>query len=245
MILALIHSPLTGPSTWSLVADQLTSRGLEVRVPSYLEGEHGSQAYWKRHATSIHQALGPISAEEPLILVSHSGSGVLLPAVSALSKRPIAAYIFVDSDLPRDGASRLDRIRSESPDAFHTLHQSLKRGEVYPTWTESDLAEEIPDAALRNTVLEQLHPRPLPFFDEPIPVFEGWPDAPCAYLQLTPWYRASGERAQAAGWPYRRHQAGHFHLLVDPSSVAGLLIELVEDMGIELNLHARREYSKE
>ena len=74
-------------------------------------------------------------------------------------------------------------------------------------------------------------PRPLPFWEEPIPVFAGWPDAAGGYLLFTETYRASAERARAAGWPARELAGGHFHMLVEPEAVAEALLELAAPMG--------------
>ena len=73
-----------------------------------------------------------------------------------------------------------------------------------------------------------MRPRPLAFFTEPIPVFAGWPDAPCAFLQFSPAYDVPARRAREAGWRYREIAAGHFHMLVDPAAVADALLDLIE-----------------
>ena len=72
-------------------------------------------------------------------------------------------------------------------------------------------------------MLEELQPRSLEFFAEPIPVFAGWPDAPCAYLQFSAVYGEPAAQALREGWPTARLDAGHFHMLVDPAGVADAL----------------------
>ena len=60
-------------------------------------------------------------------------------------------------------------------------------------------------------------------------MFDGWPDAPCAYLRFgaNPAYDAAAAEAQRRGWPLRSIEGDHFHMLVDPAGVADALLDLV------------------
>ncbi|MGH8248435.1 MAG: alpha/beta fold hydrolase, partial [Gammaproteobacteria bacterium] len=186
-----------------------------------------------QHAASAMRALKPVSVDHPLILVGHSGAGPLLPAIRQMIPHRAAAYIFVDAGIPIDGASRLDLRALESPEMAQQSRQALVSGGCYPTWSDEDLLEVIPDAGLRQGMLAEMHPRPLAFFEEPIPVFSGWPDAPCGYLLFSPAaYAVPAARARRDGWAYRELDAGHFHMLVDPKAVANALRDLVEQMSI-------------
>jgi len=120
------------------------------------------------------------------------------------------------------------------PEVAKGLRRALMDGALIPTWTDEDLRDIIPDADLRRDTLAELRPRPLGFFEEPIPVFVGWPDAPCGYLRFTQTgsYGASVQRAQQEGWAYAELDGAHFHMLVDPGAVADALLGLVERMGI-------------
>src|SRR5437762_1429093 len=60
-----------------------------------------------------------------------------------------------------------------------------------------------------------------------LPVFAAWPDTPCSYIQFSPVYDDPAREAQQRGWPYRRFEAGHFHMLVDPLAVADALLEIM------------------
>ncbi len=179
---------------------------------------------------SAARTLASIPAARALTFVAHSGAGPLLPAIRHLSDRPVAAYLFVDAGIPKDGASRLDLIAEESPDFAMQFRQALISGERFPTWSDADLAEVIPDADQRRQMLMELRPRSLGFFEEPIPVFEGWPDAPCGYLKFSPVYEPYAALARKNGWAYRELHAGHFHMLVDPPGVARALLDLRKDV---------------
>src|SRR5205823_14776950 len=98
----LIHAPLAGPSTWSLVADALRLRGEDVDVPVLPAAETLTSPYVIAYAEAIARQLD-VSADSPLVLVAHSGAGLLLPAVREAIAAPPAAYIFVDAVVPYDG----------------------------------------------------------------------------------------------------------------------------------------------
>jgi len=223
----LIHSPLVGPLTWELVRKELEQRGLDAVCPTLLDDPRSDQPFWKQQAESVAKSLLSIPAERRLVLVAHSGAGPLLPAIRQVLDRPVAAYDFVDAGLPRNNLSRLDLMKLEDPHWAAEFQQTLMQGERFPTWSEADLREIIPDETLRQRLVAEIQPRALAFFSEPIPVFAGWPDARCAYIQFSAAYAWDFEQARLAGWPVYELDAGHFHMLVDPQSVTKLLVEAV------------------
>jgi hypothetical protein len=199
-----------------------------VVIPELHDVIYSAQLYSAQHAEAVRIGLRAIAPTRPVILAGHSGAGPLLPIMGARLGRPVAAYLFVDAGIPVDGASRLDLMRREDPDWAAQFAQELHAGTQFPNWTDADLAEIVPDAGQRQALLAELHPRSADFFEEPIPVPDGWPDAPCAYLQFSAAYDEPARRAQALGWRFRRMEAGHFHMLVEPEAVATALLELVE-----------------
>jgi hypothetical protein len=223
-LFVLIHSPLVGPLTWSLVARALLQRGLETLVPNLEDSPDSKEPFWRQHAASVSQALAQISKETSLTLVAHSGAGPLLPAIRQLIPNSVNAYVFVDAGIPRNDASRLDLMKSEDPEWANDFQKDLERGEHFPTWSFDDLQEVIPDESLREQMVAELRPRGLDFFTEPIPVFAGWPDAPCAYIQFSPAYERPAAQARQAGWQVDALEVGHFHMLVDPSRVTDMII---------------------
>ncbi len=226
-IFVLIHSPLVGPLTWSLLAEELRQRGVATVVPTLVDDDIGAVPFWRQHAEAVARRVEQEPGDCLLVLVGHSGAGPLLPAIRQAAARPAAAYVFVDAGFPVAGKSRLDLMASEDPEFARPLRQHLASGERFPSWSEEDLREVIPDPRLRRGMLKELRPRPLAFFEEPIPVFAGWPDAPCGYLRFSPAYEAPAEHARRLGWAYREITAGHFHMLVDPSTVATTLTDMV------------------
>ena len=229
-VFVLIHSPLVGALTWNLVADKMQQQDREVLVPALIDSPDSEKPYWKQHAESVSQALSQISKETSLTLVAHSGAGPLLPAIRAELANPVNAYVFVDAGIPRDGATRLDLMRSEDSEWAKQFQEHLESGGYFPSWSSEDLREIIPDENLRNRLVPEINPRALDFFTEPIPVFEGWPDAPCVYILFSEPYKGAAQQARQSDWQTYELESGHFHMLVDPKAVTDLLIESVNKL---------------
>jgi hypothetical protein len=229
-IYVLIHSPLVGGLTWRLVADQMRERGLEVVVPILDDSPDSGEPYWKQYAKSVSNALAAIPKDNSLILIAHSGAGPLLPAIRQALANPIHTYVFADAGIPRNGATRLDLMRSEDPEWAKQFQEELERGERFPTWSFDDLREVVPNDDLREQLVGELRPRGSDFFTEPIPVFDGWPDAPCIYIQFSEPYERPAVHAREAGWSTYKLDAGHFHMLVDPQAVTDLIVNSIKNL---------------
>lgn len=221
----LIHSPLVGPLTWTLVAEQLQLRGLNALVPLLKDTTNSQEPFWKQHAESVS---AQIPQNDPVALIAHSGAGPLLPVIRQSLSNPINAYVFVDAGIPRNGASRLDLMKSEDPEWAAQFQAELERGKSFPNWNNDDLREVIPDESLRRQMVAEIRPRGLGFFTEPIPVFDGWPDAPCIYIQFSAAYEKPAAYARLAGWQIHELEAGHFHMLVDRATVTDLIVRFVQ-----------------
>ncbi|MCC7365440.1 MAG: alpha/beta hydrolase [Dehalococcoidia bacterium] len=217
--LALVHSPLTGPGTWAVLAPELTARGHTVAVADL--ADTGAPPYWPQHASSAAAAI-----TSPAVLVLHSGAGPLAPAiVSTLAVSP-AACIFLDAGLPQPG-SRLDAFAREMGDAAAAAFRAnLESGGRYPDWTDGLLAAQVPDPGVRAAILADLRPRPLDFWTERLD-FAPDLDIPCAYLQLSPAYASSAAEARRRRWPTLALASHHFAMLTDPGIIATHLESLV------------------
>jgi len=221
----LVHSPLTGPDVWQPVAAALRGLGAPASVADLREEGAAGEPYRARHARSAAAALQALPAGERGWLVGHSGAGALLPLVREAAGRAVAGYLFVDAGLPRAG-SRLDAMAEESAEFAAQLRASLAAGERFPAWSDAQLTPIVPDAGRRRVLLAGLRPRGLDFFTEPLPLPDGWPDAPCGYLWFSEPYRPALAEARMRGWPARELRGGHFHMLVDEEAVAHAVLEL-------------------
>ena len=227
---ALLHSPLVGPFTWEPVQKVLVEQSFQAMVPAVWDDPNSNLPFWQQHADSVAKDLAQIPAHQKIILVAHSGAGPLLPAICQQLNHHVFSYVFVDAGIPRNGLSRLDLMKLEDAEWAEQFHQLLLQGEVFPTWTENDLKEIIPDSESRQKLVDEIRPRSLSFFTEQIPIWTGWPDAPCIYIKFSAAYEWDATQAKQSGWPVYAIDAGHFHMLVDPVAVADLLVTVVQNL---------------
>jgi hypothetical protein len=226
----LLHSPLVGPMTWLPVAEELQRRGHLAIVPSFLPVLANGSEFSRAFGLQVAGALADVPLERPLILVAHSAAGAFIPAIRTAVKQPITGYIFVDARLPQAGVTLFDDMGVEMVKQL----RGLARDGRLPPWSEwfgpEAMKEVIPDSSLRARFVAECPAVPLALFEERIPVFAGWPDAPCAYLRLSKFYVPQTEFARAAGWPVLEMDAGHLHMLVEPTAVAEAILQLAQDL---------------
>ena len=230
-VYVLIHSPLVGGLTWTLVSDQMRQHALNVVVPILVDLPDFRRTPLETARRISFRGTCANSQEcTPITLVAHSGAGPLLPCHTAIPRKSVNAYVFVDAGIPRDGSTRLDLMKSEDPEWAEQFQTELERGRVSQTGALEDLRDVIPDESLRKQMVAEIRPRRLSFFMEPIPVFSGWPDAPCAYIRFSAPYEKPAAQARQAGWPTYELEAGHFHMLVDPATVAEMILKAVNKL---------------
>jgi len=220
---------------WRGVADALAARGVLAYCVKLPEPRHLQPPYWLVHAATAAEAL-PDDGE--VVLVAHSGAGVLLPAIARFAvnrtrSARVVGCVFVDCDLPSDGRSRFDVMDAA---AAADLRARSRDGWL-PRWTAEQLAPLIADPALRATFVADLPRVPAEMYDEAIPVPDTWPNVPVAYLELSPYYPAAVAAARRARWPVASRAAHHFLPYTEPTRVADALLELMRE--IELPLGAR------
>jgi hypothetical protein len=221
-VFVLVHSLLLGPSTWRPVADRLAKERYQVRVPSLLD----VAPFWPAVASAIHDDVAQIPASMPVVLVAHSNAGLFLPAIASGLDRRVTASIFVDAALPATTGST----PATSPENLTKFLRPMAVNGELPRWTdwwdEAEVASLFPDAETRKTVIDEQPTVPLSYYEQRIPVPDGWDDHPCAYLEFSPGYRGRAEQARERGWRVARLPGGHLNQLVDPAGTARVLIEL-------------------
>ena len=148
-----------------------------------------------------------------------------MPTIAAEVDRPVAGSLFVDAGFPIDGLSRLEVIDREDAALGRQFRDLLSNGGTFPNWTDADLASIVPDAAMRSALLQELRPRSLPFYTEPIPAPANWMTRPAGYLQFGDSYDRTVARIE--DWPVTKLAAGHFHQLVDPVGTVEVMLDLI------------------
>jgi pimeloyl-ACP methyl ester carboxylesterase len=162
-----------------------------------------------------------------VVLVGHSGGGVLLPAVADALTAEVAALVFVDTFLP-PATGRVEL----APPGFMDDLRALASDDVLPPWSrwfgEDTMRQLVPDERLRIVLEEEMPSLPLSYFEASVPVPDGWDARPCAYLLLTgeP-YGESAADARGRGWPVAEIPGGqHLAMATEPIAVADVLLDL-------------------
>ncbi len=226
--IALVPSPLTGELFWNPVHDWLWAHGRRAHLSRLPAPQYINPPYWMTHSASV-AALLP---DTDVVLVGHSGAGVLLPAIGRFAHNRdgncrVCGYVFVDCDLPADGVSRFDLF--DTPDLVEQWRASATSGWLR-TWRDADLQPFITDEQARATFVAQLPRVPLSMYDELINVPEDWPEAPCAYLSLSSGYPRAVAAALQHGWPQRQLDTQHFAPYGAPAGAAQALVELIDEL---------------
>lgn len=216
--LLLLHPPLLGPSVWAPCAAALTAAGHRAVVPDLRPALDPPSGWSDRAATLASQSLTADTAD--LVVVAHSGAGVVLPVVA--DRTGATAAVFVDALLPGNPAS--DRFRGFLA-GLPVTDGRLPRWSDW--WGPDAMAELVPDPDLRARI-EADQPRlPLAFWDERVPVPVSWPPPRVGYLQLSPAYDTEAAGATDHGWPVRTLLGEHLDLATRPAGVAAEIITLI------------------
>jgi hypothetical protein len=217
----LVHSPVTGPSTWRWVTAELTARGHRVSGPAV-----GPVSSWPEFADAVAAQVGSVG--EDAVLVGHSGAGLLLPQIAA--RIGGAPLIFVDADIPPDDGEA-DLMPAE---ILVELRPMVVDGLLPPwsAWFGPDaMPELVPDAERRAAVTVELPRLPLAYFESRVPVPAGWSAAGGGYVLLSD--EAYGDQAAAAarrGWPVVRLPGGHLDIVTRPEPIAAAIIEIAAEL---------------
>jgi pimeloyl-ACP methyl ester carboxylesterase len=163
---------------------------------------------------------------EPIVLVGHSGGGLLLPVIADAVAPLVSGLIFVDSGIPAStGETPLVRA------SFLGHLRSLAVGGVLPPWStwwaEDTMRDLVPDEALRTALTREMPSLPLAYFEQRIPSPASWDRTPCAYLLLSDAYREAAAEARERGWRVKEIAgAQHLHIAVAPETVTDALTQL-------------------
>lgn len=222
----LLHSPSVGPSTWRAVADELRRRGHDVAVPDVRAVASAPPPYAARVVQLAADQCGTL-AHTTHIAVAHSNAGLFLPALARATGA--VAMVFVDASVPPDGGAAemapprfLDELRAKAVDG------------MLPRWTDwwsaDDVATLFADAESRRIVEDEEPRLPLAYYEERVPVPEGWTAIPCAYLVLGPPYTEIAGDARTRGWPVAHVPGEHLHMLGEPRAVTDALLGLAAQL---------------
>ena len=246
----LVHGPLIGPFTWVPVAVELRKLGATAVIPALNSPAMREGTYWEHHCNLFATELAGVSMDtSEAVMVGHEGAGPLLPKLGEQIEGP-AAYVLVDADLPKDGASLFDMFADEAQiEEFRraAVEPSLPRGRLAPQPARVAIADTVREwpldllrdavtlqpnnmADVNSTVFAGKRPTPIEVLEEPLPVPSTWPDAPVGYMHLTGTYDAAASAAGSQGWPVRELRSSDVQMLLDPEPFARELAAFAEEV---------------
>jgi pimeloyl-ACP methyl ester carboxylesterase len=221
----LVHSLLLGPLTWAPVAARLAALGAATVVPSLLDVADADPPFWPRVADRVNDAVSPLPPGQPVVVVAHSNAGLFVPVVVRAARRPVAGCVFVDASLP----ARVGPTPAATPERLEFLRSKAAGGRL-PQWTtwwdEDDVARLFPDPQTRAAVSAEQSRLPLSYYEQRVPVPDGWDDRPCGYLLFGPPYDRVATEAGERGWDVDQVPGQHLHQLVDPDAVTARLVAM-------------------
>jgi Alpha/beta hydrolase family len=221
----LVHSPLVGPASWKPVARELRRRGRVAVVPSLLGVAEAPEPQWCHVPDAVRSATSDL--REPIVLVGHSGAGVLLPVIADAVAVEVTTLIFVDSFLPPPAGHV-----PLGPAAFMDELRALATDGVLPPWScwfgAEAMRELVPDARLRASLVAEMPRLQLSYFQANVPLPACWANRrPCGYLLLSTPYRQSAAEALAYGWPTTElHGVQHLAITTNANAVTQALLDI-------------------
>ncbi|MEV4512390.1 alpha/beta hydrolase [Dactylosporangium sp. NPDC049525] len=221
----LVHSPLVGPLTWAPVASALTAAGVAAVVPSLLGVTDAAPPFWPGIARRVADAVAGLPAGAPLVVVAHSNAGYFVPVIVEALREPVAGRVFVDAALPaRTGPTRI--VASSVPDRLWTAGSDGRLPPWTAWWPDADVAGLFPDPGTRRAVEAEVPRLPFTYYQQEIPVPDGWDAGPCGYLWFSEHYGPKAQDAGERGWDVEHLPGQHLHQLVEPEAVAARLVKL-------------------
>jgi hypothetical protein len=221
----LVHSLLLGPQTWAPVAARLTASGAATVVPSLLDVADADPPFWPSVVNKVNSAVSQLPQGQPLFLVAHSNAGPFVPVIVDAAQHPVVGCLFVDARLP----SRTGPTPAASPERLSFLRAKATEGRL-PQWTtwwdEDEVALLFPDEQTRLKVSAEQPRLPLSYYEQQIPVPDGWDNRPSGYLLFGPPYDHMAQDARERGWDVEHVPGQHLHQLIDPDTVTARIVAM-------------------
>jgi hypothetical protein len=220
--------PRSGPTSWSLVTQELARRGHPAIVASLVAIATAPEPQW-RYALSAVRAM-TVGISSPIVLVGHAAAGSLLPGIADVVAPKVAGLIFVDCEVPpTDGSASLaaaqlrEQVRALADDSL------LPRS----SWFRQQVAEGlIPPLSPAATLVQEIPALPLSCLTDRVPMPTGWGERSCGYVLLTPAaHTESAIRAHARGWPVTALPGAHqLPIITNPLTITDTLLDLTRTL---------------
>jgi hypothetical protein len=215
MSLLFVHSPLVGPSSCAPLGERAMAQEYAIAVPDLTRVADAEPPRWEAFVAAAAEA--GLGLEPPIAVIGHSGAGVFLPEIGRRLGARMGALVFVDAVVPpRHGTHHTSDAMARFLDQ-QTTDGMLRRWLEW--WPPETVGEILPDPNDRVSIAADLPVLPRSFYDEDVPVPDGWSDRKCAYLRLSAAYDAEYKDASHRGWARMSIDGTHLSIYTQPAQV--------------------------
>ena len=230
----LVHGAWHGGWCWQRVASRLCTAGHEVYAPT-LTGL-GERVHLLSPTvdleTHIRDVINVLDYEDlqRVVLVGHSYGGMVIAGVADRATDRLAHVVYLDTIVPRDGASGFTVLPAERVAALQEQVRLAGEGWLIP----SPPVERFGVTAVEDVqwAAPKLVPQPLATFTQPLRLTDRAAALPKTYILCTAnpnSFRPFAEPVRGApGWRYRELHTGHDAMITAPRELADLLLEIVQ-----------------
>ncbi len=216
----LVHSPLLGPSCWGPFAKAASKAGHPTAISDLTSATTAQPPHREALVLAAVDAGGDLGPAP--VVIGHSGAGVFLPEIA--HRLGAIAVLFIDAVVPP-----LQGTHRTSPSLARLLDEQVVDGKLRPWiewWPAETVADLLPEPEDRARLSSDMPIVPRSFYDEAVPVPEGWSKRNCGYLQLSAAYDDEYAEAGRRGWARRQFDGDHLSIFTQPSSA----LSSVEDV---------------
>ncbi len=228
----LLHGAMLGRWIWDRVTPLLDRPALAVDLPG--RGTKPADITEITLGDAVDSVVADVDVGpfKRVVLVAHSLSGILVPAVTARLGDRVAHTVFVSAAVARPGNSYLDVLPLSQRLFLRLVLAIQKSGPLTPLWaTRRALCKDL-DEPTTELVLGRLTREAPRFYQEPVPG-EIPPRMPMLYVKLTRDRVLSPALqdqmiTQLQGTRVETIEAGHLPMLGHPGRLAAILNSLTE-----------------
>jgi hypothetical protein len=203
----------------------MASHGFGVCVPNLTSVAQASGPLWEVLVDTA--AAGAATLEGDVAIVGHSGAGAFLPAVAHRVQGRAVSLLFVDAVLPPPRGVHQTPAGLQAMLDEQTVEGRLRKWLEW--WPDDVVSELVPDADERAVLLDDMPSLPRSFYDESVPLPDGWSDRRCAYLKLSDTYNEAFADAGRRGWKREQLDADHLAIRTQPDRVVAAMESLLDE----------------
>jgi pimeloyl-ACP methyl ester carboxylesterase len=179
----LLHGAMLGRWIWERVERRVASPALSIDFPGRGNRPADVTRVTLRHV--IDSVVADIEAwpTDRFVLVAHSLSGIVVPAVFSRFPRRIAHVVFVSAAVPQPGASYLDALPFMPRISLRLALLTQRKGLLSPAWAIRRVLCNDLDAPTTSLVVDNLTREAPRIYTEPVPG-EIHASIPTVYVKL-------------------------------------------------------------